>query len=135
MINGLKDRIKQVATYYGCSIRKFEEICHLGRGNVSNMSEVLGSDKVAKIIDAYPEVSCDWLLTGRGEMLKQKLADHSDAAATTHADELIRIIQTQADALLEQQRFINQHFGQDGNRRISPPRKFAEHPDSKLINE
>ena len=132
MIDGLKDRIKQVATYYGCSIRKFEEICHLGRGNISNMSEVVGSDKVTKIIDAYPEVSCEWLLTGRGEMLKQKAEDHSDASAITHVDELTRIIQTQAATLLEQQRFINEHFGQVGSRRITPPHKFSEYPDNKL---
>jgi len=131
MANGLKDRIKQLATYYGCSIRKFEEKCRLGRGNVNNMSEVLGSDKLAKIIDTYPEVSCEWLLTGRGEMLKQKSEDHSDASAITHVDELTRIIHTQAATLLKQQRFINEHFGREGLQRISLPHIFSEFPDKE----
>ena len=131
MANGLKDRIKQLATNYGCSIRKFEEICHLGRGNVSNMSEVLGSDKVAKIIDACPEVSCEWLLTGRGEMLKRKPEDQSDESAITHADELTRIIQTQAATLLEQQRFINEHFSVEREDRISPPLKDVQYLENE----
>lgn len=74
MAESLKTRIKQVAAHYGYSTRKFEEICQLGRGNISNMNEdgALGSDKLSKIIDTLPEVSCEWLLTGRGDMMQEK---------------------------------------------------------------
>lgn len=74
MAESLKTRIKQIATHYGYSTRKFEEICQLGRGNISNMNEdgALGSDKLSKIIDTLPEVSCEWLLTGRGDMLRDE---------------------------------------------------------------
>lgn len=53
-------------------MRKFEEKCGLGRGNISNMKSdgSIGSDKLAKIIDAYPKIAIEWLLIGQGEMLK-----------------------------------------------------------------
>lgn len=80
MPGSLKSRIKQVAAHYGYSTRKFEEICQLGRGNISNMNEdgALGSDKLSKIIDALPEVSCEWLLTGRGSMVKEPETQRSN---------------------------------------------------------
>jgi len=128
----MKERIGQIAKHYGYSVRRLEDKCQVGHGNFSRATAILGFDKVAKIIDVYPEISATWLLTGRGEMLKQTSNDHSDASAITHVDELIRIIQTQAATLLEQQRFIDKHFGQDESRRVSPPRKFSEYPDNKL---
>ncbi len=68
----LKDRLKTIAQRNHLSIRAFEETCNLGRGNVSNMAQdgSIGSDKLAKIIDTFPDVNLQWLLTGKGSMLK-----------------------------------------------------------------
>lgn len=38
------------------------------KGN--NSKSELGGDKIAKILTEYPEISAEWLLTGKGEMLK-----------------------------------------------------------------
>ncbi len=123
MTEGLKSRLKLLAEYHGHSIRRFEEICQLGRANIANMKEdgALGSDKISKIIEAFPDTSCEWLLTGKGDMIKTKSEDQP--ISTTHVDELIHVIQTQAATLLEQQRFINDHFGQEGIGRATPPHK------------
>lgn len=68
----LKDRLKTIAQRNHLSIRAFEETCNLGRGNVGNMAQdgSIGSDKLAKIIDTFPDVNLQWLLTGKGSMLK-----------------------------------------------------------------
>ena len=68
----IKNRLKRLAQTEGLSMRAFEETCGLGRGNISNMSQEggLGSDKLTKIIDAFPMVDLYWLLTGEGDMLK-----------------------------------------------------------------
>ena len=68
----IKNRLKRLAQTEGLSIRAFEEMCGLGRGNISNMSQEggIGSDKLTKIIDAFPMVDLYWLLTGEGDMLK-----------------------------------------------------------------
>ncbi|MFC2713816.1 MAG: XRE family transcriptional regulator [Segatella salivae] len=72
MMDTIKNRLKQLAQTEGLSMRAFEETCGLGRGNISNMSQEggIGSDKLTKIIDAFPMVDLYWLLTGEGDMLK-----------------------------------------------------------------
>lgn len=72
MYEPIKIRIVRIAKEKGLSMRKFEEICQLGRGNISNMKDdgSIGSDKLSKIIDKMPDVSAKWLLTGRGSMLE-----------------------------------------------------------------
>ena len=71
-MEGIRDRLFRIAEYKGLSMRKFEEICNLNRGNISNMTEngTIGSDKLSKIIDAISDVNIEWLRSGRGEMLK-----------------------------------------------------------------
>ena len=46
----LKGRIKILSVHLGLSIREFERECGLKRGNISNMTGALGSDKLSKII-------------------------------------------------------------------------------------
>lgn len=67
--NSLKDRLKRIAEKEGLSIKAFEEICGLGRGNINNMSldSTLGANKLAKIMETFPDVDLYWLVTGRGE--------------------------------------------------------------------
>lgn len=63
----LKGRISYIAKHYGLSIRGFEAECGLLRGNISNMTGAIGSDKLAKIIDRFNEVNLYWLLSEIGE--------------------------------------------------------------------
>ena len=69
----IKERLFKVAETEGLSVRKLEEACGLGRGNISNMSTEgsIGSDKLSKIIDTFPHLNVEWILTGRGEMYKE----------------------------------------------------------------
>ena len=71
-MNSIKERILESASYYGLSIRKFEEKCQLNRGVLGNMGEnsSLGSDKLSYILDNCPEINPTWLVTGRGNMLQ-----------------------------------------------------------------
>ena len=81
-------------------MRKFEEYCQLGRGNISNMSEnsSIGSDKLSKIIDAFPEVSAEWLLTGRGDMILKDNQTNLPRAILSDSPEGIPLIPIEAIA-------------------------------------
>jgi len=65
----IKDRLYLVAKHYGLSVRKLEQMANLNRGNVSNLTGAIGSDKLSKIHDAFPEINLTWLINGNGEML------------------------------------------------------------------
>lgn len=67
----IKSRIKEFAALNNLSIRSFEEICGLNRGNISNMSDdgSIGSDKLSKIFDRFPDLNPKWLLLGQMPML------------------------------------------------------------------
>lgn len=74
-MNNIKDRFQQIADYKKVSIRKLEQLLYLNRGNISNISTkngAIGSDKLSKICENMPELSIEWLLTGKGEMLKSE---------------------------------------------------------------
>ena len=57
----LKNRIKAVCVIFKLSVREFERECQLNRGNISNMTGALGSDKISKIIARYPSINLYWL--------------------------------------------------------------------------
>lgn len=63
----IKERLYKIAEFEGLSVRAFEEKCNLGRGNISNMAPngAIGSDKLSKILDAFPYVDINWILTGK----------------------------------------------------------------------
>ena len=79
----IKERLTSLANYYGLSMRAFEDKCGLNRGNISNMGDnsSIGSDKLSKIFDTYPEVNPVWLISGKEDMLKTKRPAAHD---TTH---------------------------------------------------
>lgn len=77
----MKERLLKMIDYLELSVRSFESICGLQRGNISNMTEksTIGSDKLAKIIDVFPIFNVEWLLTGQGEMLRKATPNAVDS--------------------------------------------------------
>jgi phage repressor protein C with HTH and peptisase S24 domain len=64
-----KDKISQYLKYKGISKNKFYIQTGLSTGFLDSGNS-LGVDKLRKIIDNYPDFNPAWLLTGRGEMIK-----------------------------------------------------------------
>ncbi len=56
----------------GLSGRAFEKKCGLTNGSYSSIRNGVGADKLGKIISAYPQISADWLISGKGEMMKKE---------------------------------------------------------------
>jgi hypothetical protein len=49
----------------------------------------VGADKLGKIISAYPQISADWLISGKGEMMKKnENVGNSDILGPIIASEL-----------------------------------------------
>ncbi len=58
------------------SVYAFEKLCGLSKLYIRNLRATEkgnpGVDTIAKIYDALPSVSLEWLVTGRGRMFKKK---------------------------------------------------------------
>lgn len=67
------ERIKKIIEYEQISVRAFEQ--NIGASNglirkaITNNTDIQGK-WLSIIADNYPHISCEWLLTGRGDMLK-----------------------------------------------------------------
>lgn len=69
------ERLKEYIDSKGISVSAFEK--SIGMSNASfgkslKNKGAIGTDKLENILTVYPDLSPDWLLTGRGEMLKSK---------------------------------------------------------------
>jgi hypothetical protein len=68
------DRILQFISYKGISKREFYANTGLSNGFLDKASSI-GSDKLEKIISAYPDLSLLFVVTGKGGMLNNSYAD------------------------------------------------------------
>lgn len=67
------NRIKLFIEKKGISVRKFEEKVGFSNGAFASQyknNKTIGSDKIENILQEYPEINSEWLLTGKGEMFK-----------------------------------------------------------------
>ncbi len=54
---------------------KFEKSVGFSNGYINNIAKSIGSEKLQKILEVYPQLSHTWLLTGQGEMLVEERDD------------------------------------------------------------
>lgn len=65
----LKERIKKFIEHLGIETRAFEVRCSLSNGFVNNAGHSIREASLNKIIEVYPELNKNWLITGDGNML------------------------------------------------------------------
>lgn len=66
-------RLKQFIEYKGFSIRKFESHCGLNLSLIKSAERnngSIGSDKLIKIVENFPDLDANWLLLGKGSMIR-----------------------------------------------------------------
>ncbi|MDR2146747.1 MAG: hypothetical protein LBE91_09855 [Tannerella sp.] len=63
------ERIKKIIKYKHISTRKFCIEIGVANGFLDKVKDV-GSKKLLKILNKYPEISPEWLLSGKGDMLR-----------------------------------------------------------------
>ena len=74
MQQSAKERIILFIKKKGLSQKKFEKAAGLSNGYINSLRRSPTAEKMRSIIDAFPEINPQWLLTGEGEMLNQELS-------------------------------------------------------------
>lgn len=82
----IKQRLKEFIGIQRISVREFERRCDLSNSFVNNIGNTIGADKLEKIIQAFPSLNRQWLVSGEGDMF-----------GTTEGD--VEIVKTDDNAL------------------------------------
>jgi len=67
----IKERIIEYCKKSNISVRQFEIKSKMSNGYVSSIRKSLGLEKLENVLNAFPDLSREWLLYGEGEMLKK----------------------------------------------------------------
>lgn len=134
-MNTIRQRLIEIADYKRLSVRAFEEFCGLKRGNISNLAPDgnIGSDKLSKIIDAMPEVNPDWLLSGRGKMLKEDLSEMSSISTYGDNDEVETRPRVPLDAVAGSLSIITQSISEAECERYPVISRFPSYDFTMLV--
>lgn len=90
----VKERVKEFTIYSNISIKAFEDSINVSNGYVNSISKSIGIDKISLILENYPNLSLEWLLAGKGTMLKS-----SDIVSEPQTN----VYKLQTDRLYEEQ--------------------------------
>lgn len=74
-LSNIKERVLHVAKTKGISYETFFEKLGMTYGNFKGKAKTtpLNSDAVANILSLYPDVDPDWLISGKGTMIKEEV--------------------------------------------------------------
>lgn len=67
--NSVKSRILDYIRAKGMSQKKFEQASGLSNGYLNSLRHAPSADKLSAILEAFPDLSRTWLLTGEGTMM------------------------------------------------------------------
>lgn len=81
-----KDRLKEFLSYKKIGRNKFETKLGLASGYMSSKGITITSEVIEKTSSEYPELNLDWLITGKGEMLKNAPAINYECKGSPYYD-------------------------------------------------
>lgn len=103
----IKSRLSAFIEYKCLTNAAFEKKCGLSNGYIRNFKGNLGVKKLEDILTSFPELNKEWLLFGKGEMLK------SDVQQSSKGDNTIQVSGNNVDL-----RNINQSKSNGDEKRV-----------------
>jgi repressor LexA len=93
IFTNIKERILHYTDFKGLAKEKFFENLGVTYGNFKGEAKkkALSSDVLAKIVSMYPDISTEWLLTGKGEMIKGAAVENTHQSQSENIIPLIPI--------------------------------------------
>lgn len=85
----VKERVKDFLKNQNIPISLFESKIGASNGYVNSISKSIGIDKLEAVLEQYPNLNLEWLLIGKGEMLRDtsQIAQPSHIATDTNCQE------------------------------------------------
>lgn len=99
----IKERILQFVDSLNISKREFYKKTGISRGTLESSTGIT-EDTLAKFIATFEDLSPEWILTGKGEMLRNTTTANNQA----NDDKVSRLITILQDTLAEKDKQIDQ---------------------------
>lgn len=77
----MKEQLLKLLAHYKKSATKFSDEIGVQRSSISHIMSgrnLPSYDFILKIMNKYPELNVEWLLTGKGEMIKEHTSKNSE---------------------------------------------------------
>ena len=120
----LKERVQEIISDLNISQSMFEDAIGSSRGTIAHLENTISSKLLTKITTKFPQVSSDWVLTGRGEKYLDAIP------ATAEQTERKEVSSSRSRELLneiEKQRLIIARFQSQIERANEQINKCQEH--------
>ncbi|MDR1226268.1 MAG: hypothetical protein LBK47_05140 [Prevotellaceae bacterium] len=91
-MDSIKSRLKYFLKHLEIGQNKFEAYVGIANGYIASKSVTIASDILEKISMKYPNLNLEWLITGKGEMLREP---------NTHTGKNIQQLMPNADGYKE----------------------------------
>ena len=98
----VKDRIKAFCKSQNITVISFEESIGVSNGYVNAISKSVGIDKINAIVEKFSNLNIEWLLTGKGDMLKNETTrpvQNTSCAVISDGKDARKISKTQSAQL------------------------------------
>ena len=82
----IKQNILQFIEYKGITRYKFYQITGITRG-ILDQNNGMNEDNIARFLDSFPDINANWLITGRGSMLKSNVSIENGDDSTQVIDD------------------------------------------------
>lgn len=92
----VKDRLTKFRQYKNLGQGKFEKLSGLSNGYLTQLRKAPGSEKLQRILCAFPELNRTWLLTGEGDMLIGEQVEQTTQSSTESDIHLIPLLPVSA---------------------------------------
>lgn len=120
----LKERVQEIISDLNISQSMFEDAIGASRGTIAHLENTISSKLLTKITTKFPQVSSDWIITGRGEKYLDAIP------ATAEQTERKEVTSSRSRELLneiEKQRLIIARFQSQIERANEQITKCQEH--------
>lgn len=120
MENIVRQRIKDILKFKNISMTSFsrgDSALQLRLSRQLNRNSSISLDTISIILDRFPDVSAEWLLRGKGEMLKASAVADTNQISEVEAKRIkegegyLKLIKTQNEQIRLQQEQINTLIG------------------------
>src|SRR5690606_40891162 len=88
----VKNRLKEYIKYKNMAISDFEKSINASNGYINSINKSIGLDKLSLLVEKYSNLNLEWLLIGKGEMIKSERSEEHTSELQSRENLVCRLL-------------------------------------------